>query len=126
MYNDYLSLSANWRYRRKGEDKYTGTFTTEDPTGQPVTLDASILGVGTEQKEQRIGGGASFSTLRAFDPGASRLPLEVQFSHWQIDQRFGLRAEAVRHAGAGALLHAAVRRAAATAATGGGAEQVIA
>jgi hypothetical protein len=83
VYNDYLSFSANWLYRRKGEDKYTGAFITEDPSGQPVTLDASILGVGTDQTEQRVGGGASFSTLRAYDRGRARLPLEVQFSHWQ-------------------------------------------
>ena len=83
VYNDYLSLSANWFFRRKGEDKYTGTFTTEDPTGQPITLDAAILGTGTEQHEQRVGGGANFSTLRAYDRGRSRIPIEVQFSHWQ-------------------------------------------
>jgi len=83
VYNDYLALSANYLYRHKGQDKYTGMFTTQDPTGQPITLDASILGVGTEQKEQRIGGGASFSTLRAYDQGRSRIPVEVQFSHWQ-------------------------------------------
>ena len=27
VYNDYFSLSAHWRYRRKAEDAYTGTFT---------------------------------------------------------------------------------------------------
>jgi hypothetical protein len=69
--------------RRKTEDKYTGTFATEDPTGEPVTLDASILNEGTELTEQRIGGGVSYSTLRAYDRGRSRLPLEVQLSHWQ-------------------------------------------
>jgi hypothetical protein len=58
-------------------------FTTQDPTGEPITLDASILGVDTEQEEQRIGGGVSFSTLRAYDQGRSRIPLEVQLSHWQ-------------------------------------------
>ena len=84
VYNDYLSLSANWHYRRKGEDKYTGTFTAEDLNGKPVTLDASILGIGTKQTEQRVGGGASFSTLRAYDRGRSRLPLEVQVQHWQV------------------------------------------
>jgi hypothetical protein len=83
VYNDYLSFSANWLYRRKGEDKYTGSFTTEGPAGEPVTLDASILGVGSDETEQRVGGGASFSTLRAYDRGRARLPLEVQFSHWQ-------------------------------------------
>ena len=49
-----------------------------------MTLDASILGVGTKQSEQRVGGGASFSTLRSFDRGRARLPLEVQLSHWQL------------------------------------------
>jgi hypothetical protein len=83
VYNDYLSLSANWTYRRKGEDKYNGTLTAEDLAGQSVVLDASILGVGTEQTEQRVGGGASFSTLRAFDRGRARLPLDVSLLHWQ-------------------------------------------
>ena len=83
MYNDYISLSLHWRYRRKAEDKYTGTFTVDGPEGVPVVLDASILGVGTEQTEQRIGGGASFSTLRAFDRGRARLPVEIQIVHWQ-------------------------------------------
>jgi hypothetical protein len=83
VYNDYLSLSATWSYRRKGEDTYSGTFTAEDLAGQAVALDASILGVGTEQSEQRVGGGASFSTLRAFDRGRARLPIDVQVIHWQ-------------------------------------------
>ena len=83
VYNDYLSLSGSWTYRRKAEDTYTGTFTVEDPTGAAVALDASILGIGTEQTEQRVGGGASFSTLRAFDRGRARLPLEVSLMHWQ-------------------------------------------
>ena len=83
VYNDYLSLSATWSYRRKGEDRYTGSFTAEDLSGQPVALDASILGAGTKQTGQRVGGGASFSTLRAFDRGRARLPIEVQLTHWQ-------------------------------------------
>ena len=83
VYNDYLSLSANWSYRRKGEDKFTGTFTAEDLAGQSVSLDAGTLGVGTKQTEQRVGAGASFSTLRAYDRGRARLPLEVQVLHWQ-------------------------------------------
>lgn len=83
VYNDYLSLSANWSYRRKGEDKYTGTFTAEDSDGQAVNLDASILGIGTKQSEQRVGAGLSYSTLRAFDRGGSRLPFEVQLLHLQ-------------------------------------------
>jgi hypothetical protein len=48
-----------------------------------VALDASILGFGTEMTEQRVGGGVSFSTLKAFDRGRSRVPLEFQLLHWQ-------------------------------------------
>ena len=83
VYNDYISASMNWTYRRKGQDKYTGTFSVNGPQNTPVTLDASILGTDTEQSEQRLGGGASFSTLRAFDRGRARLPLELQVLHWQ-------------------------------------------
>ena len=83
VYNDYLSASLQWTYRKKGEDTYAGTFTVTDPNDEPVSLDASILGVGTEQTEQRIGGGATFSTLRAYDRGRARVPVEVQLLHWQ-------------------------------------------
>ena len=83
VYNDYLSASLQWSYRRKAQDQYTGTFTTENTEGTPVTLDAGILGVGTQQSEQRVGGGASFSTLRAYDRGRARIPIEIQLLHWQ-------------------------------------------
>ena len=53
-------------------------------TRESVTLDARVLGVGTEQTEQRVGGGLSFSTLRAFDRGRARLPIEVHFLHTQV------------------------------------------
>jgi hypothetical protein len=83
VYNDYFSLSAQWLYRRKGEDKYTGTFTVTDPDDNSVTLDASILGAGTDATEQRVGGGISYSTLRAFDRGRANIPLDVQLLHTQ-------------------------------------------
>jgi hypothetical protein len=83
VYNDYLAASLLWTYRRKGEDTYTGTFAVTDVNGDAVTLDASILGVGTEQSEQRVGGGATFSTLRAFDRGRANIPIEIQLLHWQ-------------------------------------------
>ena len=83
VYNDYLSASLHWSYRRKGEDTYSGTFTVELPDEDPITLDASILGTDTEQTDQRVGGGATFSTLRAFDRGRANLPIELQFTHWQ-------------------------------------------
>jgi hypothetical protein len=82
VYNDYLSLSAQWSYRRKAEDAYTGSFRV-DVDGEPVTLDAGVLGTDTDQTEQRMGGGVSFSTLRAFDRGRARIPMEFQFLHWQ-------------------------------------------
>jgi hypothetical protein len=82
-YNDYLSVSGQWIYRRKAEDTYTGTFTVDDVDGQPVTLDARVLGTDTDQTEQRVGGGVSFSTLRAFDRGRARIPLEIHMLHWQ-------------------------------------------
>jgi hypothetical protein len=84
VYNDYLSASAQWLYRRKGEDKYTGAFTATDSTGQSTALDASILGIGTQQTEQRITAGVTFSTLRAFDRGRARLPVEIQLQHSQV------------------------------------------
>lgn len=83
VYNDYFSLSALWLYRRKGEDKYTGTFTVTDADSNSVTLDAAILGAGTDATEQRVGGGISYSTLRAFDRGRASLPLDVQLLHTQ-------------------------------------------
>jgi hypothetical protein len=48
-----------------------------------VSLDAAILGIGTEQSEQRVGGGVTFSTLRAFDRGRANIPIEIQLMHWQ-------------------------------------------
>ena len=83
VYNDYLSLSAQWSYRRKGEDTYAGVFTVQGPDSLPVSLDASLLGVDTEQTQQVVGAGLSFSTLRAYDRGRARLPLEVHFLHTQ-------------------------------------------
>jgi len=83
VYNDYISLSGQWTYRRKGEDTYTGVFTVTDPNDDPVSLDASILGIGTEQSEQRVGGGIAFSTLRAYDRGRANVPVEIQLLHWQ-------------------------------------------
>ena len=83
VYNDYFSVSAQWVYRRKGEDKYTGTFTVTDLDSNSVTVDAGILGVGTDATEQRIGGGLSYSTLRAFDRGRASIPLDIQLLHTQ-------------------------------------------
>jgi hypothetical protein len=83
VYNDYLSLSAQWVYRRKSADQYTGTFTIDGADGEPTVIDARVLGVDTEQDEQRVGVGITYSTLRALDRRHGRLPLEVRFLHSQ-------------------------------------------
>ena len=83
VYNDYLSASAQWLYRRKAEDAYAGSFSVDGPGDDPVSLDATVLGIGTEQSEQRLGAGATFSTLRAYDRGRARIPFEVQLFHYQ-------------------------------------------
>lgn len=83
VYNDYFSLSAQWRYRKKSADAYRGTFTIAGVDDEPMVIDASVLDAGTERSDQRIGAGLTFSTLRAFDRHRARLPLEVQFLHSQ-------------------------------------------
>jgi hypothetical protein len=83
VYNDYFAVSLQWLYRKKGEDKYTGTFTVTDLDSNSVTIDAGILGAGTDATEQRVGGGLSYSTLRAFDRGRARIPLDIQLLHTQ-------------------------------------------
>jgi hypothetical protein len=82
---EYFALSAQYYYRNKGQDRYTGTFTVDSATTGygPVTLDASTLDRETEAREHRVGGGVSFSTLAAFDQGRSRLPVEITYFHFQ-------------------------------------------
>lgn len=83
--NHFFSVSGQYVYRSKSEDKYTGTFVIPAAvTGfSDVTLDASTLGLETEQKEHRVGGGLSFSNLYAFEQKKARIPFEVTYLHWQ-------------------------------------------
>jgi hypothetical protein len=78
---DYFALSAQYYYRNKGEDRYTGTFAVSDSvTGYgDVQLDASTLDQETAAREHRLGAGVSFSTLAAFDRGIARIPLELTY-----------------------------------------------
>jgi hypothetical protein len=82
-FNDAFALGAYYGYRSKAEDEYRGTFTVQDLTGTEVTLDAAVLGLGTEQTESRIGGGATFSTVAAYDRRKARWPLELELTHFQ-------------------------------------------
>lgn len=70
-----LALAGVWRTRRKDVDVYSGTLQMED--GTPV--DAALLGLGTETREQRVGGGIAFSTLDSYGRGLTRLPIDVSY-----------------------------------------------
>jgi hypothetical protein len=79
--SDYFALSAQYYYRSKSADRYTGTFTVDSATtgyGE-VLLDAARLNQETTAREHRVGGGVSFSTLAAFQRGVGRIPLELTY-----------------------------------------------
>jgi hypothetical protein len=81
--NEYVGLSGYYEYRRKFSDTYMGTFTVSNLLGQPERIDASVLGLETEAREHRFGGGVTYSTVAAFERGAARFPLEVTYFHVQ-------------------------------------------
>jgi hypothetical protein len=81
--NDYFALSAQYTYRSKSQDHYTGSFAAKDVNGTDVTFDASALDIESERSEQRVGGGITYSTYRAFDRGKTGLPIEVSLMHAQ-------------------------------------------
>ncbi|MDQ6871192.1 MAG: hypothetical protein M3037_04180 [Gemmatimonadota bacterium] len=83
--NDFFSISAQYVYRHKAQDRYTGTFTVPAAmTGfADITLDASTLDLETETWEHRAGGGVAFSNLYSFQRGQAKVPFEVTYLHWQ-------------------------------------------
>ncbi|HEY8831361.1 MAG TPA: hypothetical protein VIM21_02525 [Gemmatimonadaceae bacterium] len=83
--NDFFSISAQYAYRHKAQDHYTGTFTIPAAiTGfGDLALDASTLDLETETSEHRAGGGVSFSNLYSFQQGQATVPFEVTYLHWQ-------------------------------------------
>jgi hypothetical protein len=83
--NDFFSISAQYAYRHKAQDHYTGTFTVPAAiTGfGDVALDAATLDLETETWEHRAGGGVSFSNLYPFQQGQAKFPFEVTYLHWQ-------------------------------------------
>lgn len=89
--NDFFSLSAQYVYRHKAQDHYTGTFAIPAAmTGSSdVNLDASTLDLETETKEHRVGGGLAYSNLYAVEQGKAKLPFEVTFLHWQTVKGWG-------------------------------------
>jgi hypothetical protein len=83
--NDYFAIGGLYSFRKKQRDEYTGSFTVDSATTGfgAVTLDASTLALGTEQEEQRVGGGIVYSTVAAASRGRARVPLEISYSHVQ-------------------------------------------
>lgn len=82
--NDEFSISARYRYRNKGVDTYQGTFPVNSVDGTPLTLDASVLDAGTEQKEHQFGFAVTYSTVRANSRGSAKWPLEVSLLHTEV------------------------------------------
>ncbi|GLC27412.1 hypothetical protein rosag_39250 [Roseisolibacter agri] len=78
--SDFLSIWGHWQMRSKAADEHRGTFELPAAGGQPaVTIDASVLDVESEAREQRAGLGLSYSTLAAYTRGKASLPLEVSW-----------------------------------------------
>jgi hypothetical protein len=82
--NDAFAFSALYRYRTKGADRYTGTFDVTSVDGTPLSLDASVLGTGTEQTQQLLGLAVTFSTVRGYALRESRWPLEVSLVYTAV------------------------------------------
>lgn len=68
-----LSLAGFWSMLRKDEDSFTGTL--------DGGVDASVLSLGTEAREQRAGGGIVFSTLDAYAHGRTGLPFDIAYTY---------------------------------------------
>ena len=84
--NDFMSLSAQYLYRRKPQDQYTGTpytVSTDLTGGVPVTVDPATLGAGTALRERRMAWGVSFSNLHAVSQRRASIPIEVTYMHVQ-------------------------------------------
>ncbi|HJU90248.1 MAG TPA: hypothetical protein VJ672_12695 [Gemmatimonadaceae bacterium] len=77
----YFMLGGQYVYRRKAEDKHTGTFAVTNLAGDNVTLDAGVLDVGTEEVAHRVTGGVVFSTVAAYRERRARWPIEISFRH---------------------------------------------
>jgi hypothetical protein len=69
--------------RERAEARFGGSYslTAAETGADPITLDASTLGVGTGGREVRFGVGANYSTLAAVARRRSRLPVEVGYLH---------------------------------------------
>jgi hypothetical protein len=87
--NDYVGLAGHYYYRRKFSDTYTGSFTVTDLAGEQRLIDAAALGLETEAREHRFGGGVTYSTVAAFEKGKTRVPMEITYFHFQTTRGSG-------------------------------------
>ena len=81
MPNDEFLISAQYRYRNKSEDTYSGTFQVNSADGTPLSLDAATLGLGTAQTEHQFGFAVTYSTVRGYSRRTARWPLELWYMH---------------------------------------------
>lgn len=81
--NDYLSFAGQYYYMHKAADAYSGRFTVTDLAGNTAILDASVLGMYTEQSESRVGIGMTYSTVANVDKHKSGLPLDISYFHYE-------------------------------------------
>ncbi|MBA3560584.1 MAG: hypothetical protein H0W30_18540 [Gemmatimonadaceae bacterium] len=81
VFNEFFSVSGQYKYRRKEQDRHTGQFSSTDAVGDSVTIRPTILDANTEQRESRISAGISYSTVAAHRRGRVRYPLEVFVQH---------------------------------------------
>ena len=82
IFNDFFSFGAQYLFRNKAEDKYTGTYTvttTESGLTAPLALNAATLNAETAATEHRLGWGITFSSVAAYARGKAQLPIEVQY-----------------------------------------------
>jgi hypothetical protein len=84
--NDFFALGAQYFFRRKGADAFTGTYavpTSETGLSAPLALNANTLNQETSVLEHRIGWGLTFSTVAAFARGKAKFPLDLQYFNSQ-------------------------------------------
>lgn len=79
--NDYVQLGGRYRFVRRNQDRYTGSYTLADLNGDLVTLNAATLDDLEAMTQQQVGATITFSTVGAHHRRQTGLPMDVSFSH---------------------------------------------
>lgn len=82
--NDEFALSGIYRFRSKGADTYSGTLEATSIDGTPLSINASPLGIASEQKEHLVGFAVTYSTVRANARRSAKWPMEIWYMHTQV------------------------------------------